>query len=197
VVPRRGSPMANQRAEPAGSLPGVKPVPRVRAGRSSGWNNRAIQAGRGETEPHGREWSKHTTGFEEEQTVKVVENGEGGPKRVWKPATRCFEPGTASVVPGRERREVDSSSWERRRGEELQGRMDGQTGRRSSEDLLYGPRSGRDPRGRTKGQERYSLGRETNRGATRRKTPGSRSQDRKGEGGSAKPDERIRRVVKR
>jgi hypothetical protein len=31
---------------------------------------------------------KHATGFGEEQTVKVAENGGGGPKRVWKPATR-------------------------------------------------------------------------------------------------------------
>lgn len=39
-------------------------------------------------EPHGREWPKHVTGLEEEQTVKVVRNGEGGPKRAGKPATR-------------------------------------------------------------------------------------------------------------
>jgi hypothetical protein len=62
---------------------------------------------------------------------------------------------------------------------------------------LHGPRRGREPRGRTKGHERYSLGRETDRGAARRKTPGSRSKDRKGEGDSAKPDERTRRAVKR
>jgi hypothetical protein len=31
---------------------------------------------------------KQTTGFGEAKTVKVVKNGEGGPKRVWKPATR-------------------------------------------------------------------------------------------------------------
>jgi hypothetical protein len=31
-----------------------------------------------ETKPHGREWSKHTTGSGGEQTVKVVRNGEGG-----------------------------------------------------------------------------------------------------------------------
>jgi hypothetical protein len=41
-----------------------------------------------EPKPHGREWPKHVTGLEEVQTVKVVGNGEGGPKRVWKPATR-------------------------------------------------------------------------------------------------------------
>jgi hypothetical protein len=31
---------------------------------------------------------KHSAGFGEAQAVKVVGNGEGGPKRVWKPATR-------------------------------------------------------------------------------------------------------------
>jgi hypothetical protein len=45
-------------------------------------------SGEGEQEPHGRERSKHTAGPGEAQAVKVVRNGGGGPKRVWKPATR-------------------------------------------------------------------------------------------------------------
>lgn len=46
------------------------------------------QAGSRENEPQGREWVKYLTGPREEQTVKVVRNGKGGTKRVWKPATR-------------------------------------------------------------------------------------------------------------
>jgi hypothetical protein len=78
---------------------------------------------------------KHATGVEEEQTVKVVENGEGGPKRVWKPATRWRKKPMASVVGGGRHREVDSLTWERRRGDELHGRMDVNKGRRSFADL--------------------------------------------------------------
>jgi hypothetical protein len=47
--------------------------------------------GRGEAEPHGCEWSKHTTGHWEAQTVTVVRDGVGGPKRAWNPATRWSE----------------------------------------------------------------------------------------------------------
>lgn len=37
---------------------------------------------------HERDRLKHVGGLGEEQTAKVVKNGEGGTKRVWKPATR-------------------------------------------------------------------------------------------------------------
>jgi hypothetical protein len=37
---------------------------------------------------HERDRLKHAGGFGEEKTARVVRNGEGGPKRVWKPATR-------------------------------------------------------------------------------------------------------------
>jgi len=47
-------------------------------------------SGNREPKPQGREWLKKVTGSAEEQTVKVVGNDEGGPKRVWKPATRRF-----------------------------------------------------------------------------------------------------------
>jgi hypothetical protein len=40
-----------------------------------------IKRGSRETEPPGREWLKQVTGLEEEQTARVAENGEGGPKR--------------------------------------------------------------------------------------------------------------------
>jgi hypothetical protein len=36
--------------------------------------------GEKETKPHGREWMRNATGYEEEQTAKVVRNGEGGTK---------------------------------------------------------------------------------------------------------------------
>jgi hypothetical protein len=70
---------------------------------------------------------KKITGFGEAKTVKVVENGEGGPKRVFgKPATRHGSSGgLASSGAGfsqRTCREVDSPGWARRRGEQLHGR---------------------------------------------------------------------------
>jgi hypothetical protein len=67
---------------------------------------------------------KYSTGFEEEQAAKVVRNGEGGPKRVWKPATRRSGNGSVKAGVGTVRREVDSSGWARRRGDEPQGRRD-------------------------------------------------------------------------
>jgi hypothetical protein len=78
--------------------------------------------GAGRSEPHGCEWSKHTTGFGEAETVMVVENGEGGPKRVWKPVTRRSRKEAVRAVDGRPSREVDSPNWERRRGEKPHGR---------------------------------------------------------------------------
>jgi hypothetical protein len=50
---------------------------------------------------------KDTTGFGEEQTVKVVRNGEGGPKRVWKPATRWSWKAKVRAGAGRIRREPE------------------------------------------------------------------------------------------
>jgi hypothetical protein len=60
------------------------PHVRRRIARSS---RRAVRGSR-EPKPQGREWLKQVTGSEEGQAVKVVENGEGGPKRAWNPATR-------------------------------------------------------------------------------------------------------------
>jgi hypothetical protein len=65
---------------------------------------------------------KHATGFGEEQTVKVAENGEGGPKRVWKPATRRSPKEAVRAADRRPSREVDSPDWERQRGEQPHGR---------------------------------------------------------------------------
>jgi hypothetical protein len=39
-------------------------------------------------EPQGCVWLKQATGSVKVQTVEVVKNDEGGPKQVWKPATR-------------------------------------------------------------------------------------------------------------
>lgn len=52
---------------------------------------RWINGGRGkrDNKPHGCVWMKNATRSEEEEAVKVVENGVGGTKRVWKPATKC------------------------------------------------------------------------------------------------------------
>jgi hypothetical protein len=82
-------------------------------------------SGEQEPQPQGREWLKQATGFEEEQTVQAVENGEGGPKRVWKSRDEVARrtPGASPSGPGGQ--EVDSSGWERRRGGEPQGSRSG------------------------------------------------------------------------
>ena len=103
------------------------------------------QAGKRDPRPHGREWPKYATGPGEEQTAKVAENGEGGPKRGWNPATRHGGPVTAQAATARPdsrrrrkptegargntpRREVDSPDWERRRGDKPHGRRDATKG---------------------------------------------------------------------
>jgi hypothetical protein len=109
-----------------------------------------------ETEPHGREWLKQVTGLEEGQTVKVVKNGEGGPQRVWKPATRRSRTKAVRAAGGRPSREVDSSSWERRRGGRPYGRRDVEGIARIAERVVgSGRRSSRGPRGRAKVHGRY------------------------------------------
>jgi hypothetical protein len=76
---------------PARNRPGASctesppPAPGVAALGSTRSGDRAGKRG---PEPHGREWPKYATGPGEEQTVMVVRNGEGGPKRGWNPATR-------------------------------------------------------------------------------------------------------------
>jgi hypothetical protein len=128
--------------------------------------------GHGDREPHGREWLKHVTGYEEEQTVKVVRNGEGGPKRVWKPATRSPDPGSTptgrrngviSVVPSNRRGGPDRIQGP---GSVLlvlgasQGRKNLKRGGpetragRSRPNRKTGREDGRDPRGRAQGHER-------------------------------------------
>lgn len=98
----------SERMEPSGAVrsgadrepPERDLAPHVRPARTSvqrvgqapgrpvfGPDDRKLQRGAG-NEPQGREWMKDSTGSEEEQAVRVVRNGGGGPKRVWKPATR-------------------------------------------------------------------------------------------------------------
>jgi hypothetical protein len=95
--------------------------------------------------------SKHTAGPGEAKPVKVVRNGEGGPKRVWKPATRRATSG--AVLRGRiGKREPGSgfsglgaSKGQRTSGEDVRedrtaacrrpGRADGRT-----EEVLEGER---------------------------------------------------------
>jgi len=100
-----------------------------------------------EAKPHGRECPKHVTGFEEVQTVKVVGNDEGGPKRVWKPATRHRASNDISVSLGARCREVNSSSWERRRGNKIHRRREGTSCGRSSVSMKAIQRRSRGPRG--------------------------------------------------
>jgi hypothetical protein len=114
------------------------------------------------------------------QTAKAERSGAGIPQRGAIGSTgaslaRCWH------------RDVDSSSWERRRGKNLKGEWtQGRYGSRQP-DRRCGRLRGRDPRERGKGQEWYPTGRETDRKAARWNTPGPRPQGRKGEGGAAKP----------
>jgi hypothetical protein len=94
-------------------------------------------------------------------------------------------------------REVDSPDWEHRRGEEPYGRMNGTEARRSQPGGGEGRGRGRGPRGCVKGQEWYPSRPGNGKVASRRKTPGSMPQGTKDEGGAGKPDERLRRMVRR
>lgn len=79
--------------------------------------------GHGDREPHGREWLKHVTGPGEDQAATAVENGGGGTTRVWKPAARWTRRGASGQPTAwSDRRDMDSPSLERRRGEEPKGR---------------------------------------------------------------------------
>jgi hypothetical protein len=147
--------------------------------------------------PHGRVWSKHTTGSGGEQTVKVVRNGEGGPKRVWKPATRRGRNATELFGVNGPRREVYPPDWERRRGNEPHGRTQVSRTRRSHatssraraeivEVILEGERkvmSGIQPR--------------TGNGSGGRRTEDAkgRAERREVVGGAGKPSDRLRTAV--
>jgi hypothetical protein len=102
----------------AAERPAFGPVTASRVGLRAGGGSTGSRG----AEPQGREWPKHVTGLEEEQTVKVVKNGEGGPKRVWKPVTRRRPEARVRAPADGCGREVDSSGWERRRGGESHGR---------------------------------------------------------------------------
>jgi hypothetical protein len=169
--PRRASALFRERAGP------VTAVRVLSSGRGSGGRTMGSRG----RKPPGCEWPRHATGFGEEQAVKVVGNGGGGTKRVWKPATRRAEPSGVRAPGGAGRREVDSPSWERRRGGEPHGRRFEGTGTRS--------RAGRGTRtdeedevleGERKVRSAVQAGRETDQLAARWKTPGSRAARRKG-----------------
>jgi hypothetical protein len=140
---------------------------------------------------------KHATGFGEEQAVKVVGNGGGGPKRVWKPATRRSRRPGVRVPGGRPSREVDSPDWERRRGGRPQGRRSRADGR-----CLHRPGAKDGDAAGVLESERKAMsgnkeGRETDRPAAGWKTPGSTPRGAKDAGGAGKPDERLHQAVTR
>lgn len=155
---------------------------------------------------------KHSTGPEEAETVKVVKNGEGGPEREWNPATRYGGPSKRERrwddrerptvrAAGRDRgnatyREVDSSGWERRRGSKSYGRMSGAKGRQSFADL-GGQTGARTRSSRVRARSwvvsRLYWQQQNRRPDGRRQGPGREAKD---VGGAAKPNERLRRVVR-
>jgi hypothetical protein len=147
---RSGAPGAGSTREPEAR----EPTPRSPKGRSQDRPGRTEMAGSEGNEPHGREWSKHTTGLEEDQAVRAVGNGGGGATRGWKPAARQRRSAAERSAAGGRCRDTDSSGWERRRGEESQGSRVGQKGRRSAPNRKEDPGSRRGPRGRAQGQER-------------------------------------------
>jgi hypothetical protein len=141
---RRAGEAARRRLQPGASRAGTHPPRRAgrihskaaepatpRRARSRGRATEGRMQGKPGAQPQGREWLKQVTGSEEAEAVKVVRNGEGGPKRVWEPATRRSWKVPARAGTGRPSREVDSSGWERRRGTQSHGRMLVEDGRRS------------------------------------------------------------------
>lgn len=115
------------------------------------------QQGSGTVEPHGRERLKYTAGSGGEQAVKAVENGEGGSKRAWNPATRqgVDDRGVIRDVTGGdlspERRPAPARKWIPRIGcvEGARNPRGGWTGRRAAFARRIDGRDGccaRDPR---------------------------------------------------
>jgi hypothetical protein len=172
--------------EPTGGRGNPRPVGRTFTPREG---SRANQ-------PHGRVELKQAPGSEEEQAVKVVENGEGGPKRVWEPATRRSWKALVKASAGRPSREVDSSDWERRRGDQSHGRMDATSGRRSNVDREAQPDSQqRSSRASERPRAVPRKGWETTRTSRASKHVKVHVERRKDEGGVGKPPDRLRRTV--
>jgi hypothetical protein len=156
----------------------------------------SFERGAGEPKPHEREWPKHATGPGEAQPVKVVRNGEGGPKRAWNPATRRAQEGPSRK--GRAGQREPGSGF---------SRLGALEGRRTSREVVreagavFGP-AGTNGRGTDEVLEGdcKTMGGSTAGWATvptavERKTPGSTPQGAKDAGGAAKPDERLRFTV--
>lgn len=162
-------------------------------------------------EPHGREWTKHSTGPEEEQAAKVVRNGAGGPQRDWNPATRYGGPSEREPRwDDRSRptvRAVGGAGGTRRTGKWIPrvGSAEGASNptggcqeRRNGNVCRTGAR-GRNAdevlEGDCKVMGGIPISLATAELATRRNTPGS-SREAKDVGGAGKPSERLRRVVR-
>jgi hypothetical protein len=176
---------------------GHRPTAAVTRGRRTADTPRSFGEGESGNEPQGCEWLKETTGFGEAKTARVVGNDGGGPQRVWKPATRRSRRTGVRATGGRPSREVDSPDWERRRGDEPQGRRFLEEGR-----CLHRPGARDGDAAEVLESERkatsgITTGRETNQPAAWWKTPRSTSRGAKDEGGAGKPNERLHQAVRR
>jgi hypothetical protein len=152
---------------------------------------------------------KETTGSGKEkaaqavQTAKAERSGDGSPRRRRVQNTpsgtgQAGQPGRKAGVgalPG-----VDFPGWERRRGEKPQGRRNGNAGAPPSSwsEAGTGVAEGEVLEGERKARSGIQGGRETNH-------PGGSTEDaraqaerlERGEGGVSKPNERLRRAVRR
>lgn len=149
------------------------------------------------TKPQGRERSKHTAGPEEEQTARVARNGAGGTKRVRKPATRL-----GTDPPRKRRGKTRVGKWTPRAGN-VGGVTNLMGGRLRSPGRASSQRPGaaaRKARGVLEGERKAKSVVQPER----KLTGGGSAEDARDQaarpkvgGGSAKPHEWIRRVVKR
>lgn len=149
------------------------------------------------TKPQGRERSKHTAGPEEEQAARVARNGAGGTKRVRKPATRL------GMDPPRKRRgKPRAGKWTPRAGNvggvtNLRGGRLRPPGRASSQRPGAAARKAREVlEGERKAMSVVQPERKLTGGGSAEDARDQAARPKVG-GGSAKPHEWIRRVVKR
>jgi hypothetical protein len=117
---------------------------------------------------------KNSTGFGEEQTVKVVGNGEGGPKRKWKAATWQFGKRTVKAASGSELQGSGFSELGAPKGQQTSREEGRDKGKAvvSRTGVAVGE-AGEVLEGERKAMSDVPAGRETDRWSGRRKTPGS------------------------
>lgn len=159
----------------------------------------------GGVKPHGREWVKKTTGYGKAKTVRVARNGVGGTKRAWKPAARRIDCGSACVAgaraPGSGFSVLRASAGRETSGEDGRRQRGGYRHRCGYPGSPPGTRQLPGPKSRSSRVSERPRAvvqpAETSQVAAVRKTPGAPLKRGKVGGGLAKPNERVRTVVRR